>query len=144
MGKSAWDLAVLLTQVTDTKTDYTSFIDPTPRLGKYRLGLGRAHFPTGNVEATALFDSAVRNITANAGSVLDPADIPCVPDILANKENTGWDDGVWQGRTEDLCVITEIYKGVRHFLERLDGCQIKTISELMRWNKEHQVWLCPY
>lgn len=72
-------------------------------------------------------------------TTLDTADIPCVPDVLENKEKSGWVDGEWIGRTEDLLVITETYNHFGEFLSSLRDCNIKSLDDLMQWNKDHSV-----
>ena len=116
---------------------------PLSQLSRYRLGIARAGFEVQG-EESKIFKAVLEQMSASGATLLDPADIPCIPEIFASRKASangfGWDaGGRWTGRAEDLVVCTHMYDAVNHWLGCLKSCPIKTAEDLMQWNKEHPV-----
>lgn len=124
----------MLSEMTSTK-DYTAFTEsPHNDLTCYSLGVGRAHFQAdqsyGFEQAIHLLGSAIK---------LDPADLQCIPEVLANKGSIGWEAGDWIGNPTDLLLVTELNYSLNDWLQNLTGCSIKTLEQLVNWNRDNAV-----
>jgi amidase len=142
MGKSALDLAIMLSVMTCT--DYTS---PLRResliIGQYRLGVSRIEFePTErypaplDTDADDLFDQAVEAI--QAGVVTEDVEIEAFAELHKDWQNKGWKDGRWIGRLADLLLTHELEPAMNSYLERTTG-NIKSLAELIKWNNDYPV-----
>jgi hypothetical protein len=153
MGKSVWDLATLLSSMVVPHTDYTQYLaSPNNSLSSYRLGVARGpgFFPfsyssglkddphAGYPESEALFDDALRLLAP--AIALDPAEIPGSETIWErDDEQSCFEDGKWKGRREVLLMVTDMYEDFNTYLAGLRNTSIRTLEDLVGWNKLHPV-----
>jgi hypothetical protein len=156
MGKSAWDLAALLSSMVVPHTDYTQYIAiPNDSLSSYRLGVARGpgFFPfsyssglkndphSGFPQSEALFADALRVLAP--AIALDPAEIPGSETIWERgEERSCFEDGKWMGRREVLLMVTDMYEDFNTYLAGLRNTSIRTLEDLVGWNKLHPVSTC--
>lgn len=134
MGKSTWDVAALLTQMTQHRIDYTQDIMASKHC---TIGVIRAPFTHMDEENKTLFDSAIKAL--GPCIKLDPCNVPGIDELFVNLGQSGWHDGKWIGSVEDLVVKTEVYESINHHLAGLTNCQVKNMEEMVAWNRAHPV-----
>ncbi|GFZ43757.1 hypothetical protein JCM24511_01477 [Saitozyma sp. JCM 24511] len=151
MGKSVWDLAALLSSMVVPHTDYTQYLaSPNDSLSSYRLGVARGpgFFPfsyssglkddphSGYPPSEALFADALKVLAP--AIALDPAEIPGSETIWErDDEQSCFEDGKWKGRREVLLMVTDMYEDFNTYLAGLRNTSIRTLEDLVGWNKLH-------
>jgi Asp-tRNA(Asn)/Glu-tRNA(Gln) amidotransferase A subunit family amidase len=143
-GKSAFDVAAILSAIARPATDYTPFTQlPYNDISRYRIGVVRDGYEpaidTGLVEEkTMAFEQALELL---GGSIV--ADSVALPGVADMWLDTKWDI---TGRTQDW-VINYIFKveGWQAYIDYLSTTSeshFKTLEDIVKWHNEHPVRAC--
>jgi len=147
MGKSAWDVAALLSNLVKPKHDYTQYtMHPFTDIRRYRLGVPRVGFePQGSAlerkEKRKIFDEALEKL--GGAVIVDPLNNPQLDEMLRQRQlSKGGDDGEkWHGTWNERLLVNETYEAMNGYLKGLENTEIRCLEDLVRWNNEHPVRL---
>lgn len=134
IGKSPWDVAALLSQVTQNGIDYTKC---TAERQPWMLGVVQGPFVHQTPETEAMFKTALE--TLGRSIELTPVILPDTNAIYANSGKEGWKDGKWIGPLRDLLLVTELCEALNDHLACLSNCSITNLKDLIAWNTAHPV-----
>jgi len=142
MGRSVADVAALLNALagedaTDPVTrssagkvapDYTTFLDPAGLAGA-RIGIVRAKM-SGSPATDRVLDAAIAVLKAKGAVIVDPADIPHLGE---------YDDA------ELEVMLAELKADLETYLKTwAPGSPVKTLAELVEWNRKRADVELPY
>lgn len=136
VGKSAWDLALGLSALTGFKIDYTASLAENQQ---FRVGIVRGNYwlddpkdnPSLASEHEKLLDDTVSKIT----QVLEVK-----VDNLACEMFPQFHEGIQTG--DDIGSILLAHEGadaIDGYLQTVEGGQVKTLADLIKWQEEHPV-----
>ena len=154
MGKSAWDLAAVISSVKEPRgnQDYMKAVESgykTP-IDEFDIGIVRyAHPCTKDIdpndsvliaECTALYDKVIAMMQPK----VDPVECPAVDELAKEHDVVGFDaDGKWAGIPDYLVTFGAFAESVNKYLAGLDETQIKTFDDIIQWNDHHPASLNP-
>ena len=153
MGKSTWDLAVLLGCMIGQPGVYDDFIsEVNSDLAQFRLGVPRLHFnayedsnagppydQAAKAEAIEIFDEVVRKLAS--GVALDPADFLSIKGLWTEMDS---ESSVVEGdvsRCAPLRTIMDVeyYNALNDYLRTRGNDEVHDLASLVEWNAKHPV-----
>lgn len=148
MTRTVAEAAALLTVIAGTdlndpataradlhRADYLLDLDPDGLRGA-RIGIARATFWGYSPAADRIAEEAIRTLRDAGAVVIDPADIPSAGEIAS-----GWPPR----RPDGLTVLLHEFKaGIEAWLGDLDETPVRTLAELIEWNRTHADRELPY
>jgi amidase len=104
-------------------TDYTQFLDPHGLRGA-RIGVLRTFYTGYSVPTDALFEEALDALTAAGATLVDPADLPTINDLLSDNSET-------------IVLFYEFKRDLNTYLATRTGVPIKTLADAIAFNNAH-------
>jgi len=101
-------------------SDYTQFLK-SDGLRNARIGVVRNMFPS-NSDVTALMEKAIDDLRIAGAEVVDNLEL---------KNRSEWEEAEW------TVLITELKADMSSYLERRTDQSLKSLADLIRFNKEH-------
>lgn len=152
-GKSAWDVAAMLSAMTGSSHDYTSHVSShNADLGKFKLGIwdSAPRVPTLPAsdppdEVMSRFHAAVAKIRLAHPECIKLDSARIVPPREPPKETgeeavpPGFRNGVWHGSAISLLLSVDLHEAITTHLKCVQGCGVRDIDEFVKWNDEHPV-----
>ncbi|HEX4953821.1 MAG TPA: amidase [Thermoanaerobaculia bacterium] len=105
-------------------TDYTQFLDPDGLAGA-RIGVHRGGGFTGySAETDAVFEEALAAMAAAGATLVDPADLPTIDELLADP-------------AELIVLVYEFKRDLNAYLSERWGVPVRTMADVIEFNLEH-------
>jgi hypothetical protein len=157
MGKSVWDLAVMMEALTGYS--YQQYTEPSyTDITRYRLGIPRKHFAANDCsnyglpypdriqqEAIAIFDR-VSKVLAPA-IALDPADLKGIERLWeeeAEQDAKTTDHKGWNNGPNQKLMMVEYYEALNAYLGTRGNDEVRDMESLVRWNEQNPVSLASF
>jgi hypothetical protein len=136
VGKSAWDLALGLSALTGFKIDYTASLAENQQ---FRVGIVRGNYwlddPKDNPSLASEHEKILGDTVSKITQVLDVK-----VDNLACEMFPQFYEGSQTG--DDIGAILLTHEGadaIDGYLSKVQGGQVKTLADLIKWQEEHPV-----
>jgi amidase len=104
-------------------TDYTQFLDPKGLQG-VRLGVLRTFYTGYSVKTDALFADALKALQDAGATLVDPADLPTINDLLTDDSET-------------IVLFYEFKRDLNAYLATRTGVPIHTLADAIAFNNAH-------
>ncbi len=105
-------------------TDYSQFLDPDGLNGA-RIGVHRGGGFTGySAETDAVFEAALAAMAAAGATLVDPADLPTIDDLLADP-------------AELIVLVWEFKQDLNAYLASRTGVPVATMADVIQFNLDH-------
>jgi amidase len=104
-------------------TDYTQFLDPHALQGA-RVGVLRTFYTGYSVKTDALFETALAAIHGAGATLIDPADLPTINDLLTDDSET-------------IVLFYEFKRDLNAYLATRTGVPIHTLADAIAFNNAH-------
>ena len=104
-------------------TDYTQFLNPNGLHGA-RIGVLRTFYTGYSVQTDALFEKALTALKAAGATLVDPADLPTINDLLTDDSET-------------IVLFYEFKRDLNAYLATRTGVPIHTLADAIAFNNAH-------
>ncbi len=104
-------------------TDYTQFLDRKGLQG-VRIGVLRTFYTGYSVKTDALFEDALTALAAAGATLVDPADLPTINELLTDSSET-------------IVLFYEFKRDLNKYLATRTGVPIKTLADAIAFNNAH-------
>ncbi len=104
-------------------TDYTQFLDRNGLQGA-RIGVLRTFYTGYSAKTDALFEGALTALHAAGATLVDPADLPTINDLLADNSET-------------VVLIYEFKRDLNAYLATRTGVPIHSLADAIAFNNAH-------
>lgn len=148
MGKTAWDVAAMLTVAAGNKVDYTTFA-PKADIAKFKIGISRQNLSP-EVEHTAekaadddrLFEQAIQAL--RPAIKVDSVECAAFTELKKNAYQAGWKDSKWLGSIPELPWYFEYKDAFEEYLSMTEGGEVRSFEQLVQYHRDHPVRLPMY
>jgi amidase len=104
-------------------TDYTQFLDPHGLQG-VRVGVLRTFYTGYSAKTDALFAKALGDLQAAGATLVDPADLPSINDLLNDSSET-------------IVLVYEFKRDLNAYLATRTGVPIHSLADAIAFNNSH-------
>ncbi len=104
-------------------TDYTQFLDPHALQGA-RVGVLRTFYTGYSVKTDALFEMALTALHGAGATLVDPADLPTINELLTDDSET-------------IVLFYEFKRDLNNYLATRTGVPIHTLADAIAFNNAH-------
>ena len=129
MVRTVEDAAAVLGAIARDQTDYRRALKPAALRGK-RLGVLRQPFTGYSEHTDACYESALAALK-DGGAILVEVDFPAAKELGDSK-------------VELTVLLHELKAGLNAYLAGRRGLAVKTLADVIRWNKAHAAEEMPY
>lgn len=148
MGKTAWDVAAMLTVAAGNKVDYTAFAQNAD-IAKFKIGISRQNLSP-EVEHTAekaadddrLFEQAIHAL--RPAIKVDSVECGAFTELKKNAYQAGWKDGKWLGSIPELPWYFEYKDAFEEYLSMTEGGKVRSFDQLVQYHRDHPVRQCTH
>jgi amidase len=129
-ARSVQDAAALLGALADEPHDFTQYCDPDGLRGA-RIGVLRKPYAGYSEHADRLYEAALSAMRAAGAELVDPVELATAEEMRTS--------GV------ELTVMEHEFKaGIDAYLQTRTGLAVRSLQELIAWNREHATEEMPY
>ena len=104
-------------------TDYTRFLDPNGLHGA-RIGVLRTFYTGYSAKTDAIFEQALKALQNAGATLVDPADLPTINDLLSDDSET-------------IVLFYEFKRDLNAYLATRTGVPIHTLADAIAFNNAH-------
>jgi amidase len=104
-------------------TDYTQFLDPNGLRGVH-VGVLRTFYTGYSNKTDAIFELALKDLMAAGATLVDPADLPSINDLLADSSET-------------IVLVYEFKRDLNAYLATRTGVPIHSLADAIAFDNAH-------